>query len=252
MLAAITIVVVAGVGALFAILPPVAAQAGPSATRSFDTDTVAPGGVVVVTIMAADYGGFGRVTETLPAGFAYVSTDLDDTQVTDNTGTNREVGFTLQGDSSFTYTVTASSVEDVYTFSGSLRDSDRMDTPVGGDSMVTVEAPPVPQASATRSFDTDTVAPGGVVVVTIMAANYGGFGRVTEMLPAGFAYVSSNLQDENEQVLATGQEVRFTLQQEDSFTYTVTASSVEDVYTFSGSLRDSDRMDTPMSAVIPW
>ena len=42
----------------------------------------------------------------------------------------------------------------------------------------------------------------------------------------------------------TGQDVRFTLQGERSFTYTVTASSTEGSYPFEGSLRDSDRMDS--------
>ena len=50
-----------------------AAEYGPSATRSFDKASVAPGGRVTVTIQVSSYyGGIGRVTETLPAGFAYV------------------------------------------------------------------------------------------------------------------------------------------------------------------------------------
>ena len=37
---------------------------------------MAPSGRVVVTITAANYGQAGGVTETLPAGFAYVSSSL--------------------------------------------------------------------------------------------------------------------------------------------------------------------------------
>ena len=74
------------------------------ATRSFSEASVALGGEVVVTI-AANYGQAGGVTETLPDGFTYESSDLDTSQVT---VTGREVRFTLQGDTSFTYTVTAS------------------------------------------------------------------------------------------------------------------------------------------------
>ena len=48
-------------------------------------------------------------------------------------------------------------------------------------------------ASATRSFNPATVAPGGTVTVTIEAANYGQAGGVTETLPSGFSYVSSSL-----------------------------------------------------------
>ena len=36
---------------------------------------------MVVTIAAADYGQAGGVTETLPAGFVYVSSSLDDGKV---------------------------------------------------------------------------------------------------------------------------------------------------------------------------
>ena len=98
----------------------------------FDQDTVAPGGQVVVTIAAAGYGSLGAVTETLPAGFSYVSSSLTEegevTKVDDRT-----VRFTLQGaDKTFTYTVTASDTARRYDFSGKLRDADRADHDVGG------------------------------------------------------------------------------------------------------------------------
>ena len=38
-------------------------------------------GQVMVTIAASGYGGFGAVTETLPAGFSYVSSSIDADQV---------------------------------------------------------------------------------------------------------------------------------------------------------------------------
>ena len=41
---------------------------------------------MVVTIAAADYGSAGGVTETLPAGFAYVSSSLAASQVTELSG----------------------------------------------------------------------------------------------------------------------------------------------------------------------
>ena len=51
--------------------------------------------------------------------------------------------FTLQGaDKTFTYTVTASSTPGSYAFSGALRDDDRMDHVVGGDTRIRVGAPP--------------------------------------------------------------------------------------------------------------
>ena len=241
-LAAIMVAVITGVVALTGILP-TSAQSDPStptpsATRSFSSATVAPGKQVTVTIEAANYGQAGGVTETLPNGFAYVSSSLSPSQV-DESGQN--VRFTLQGDTSFNYTVTASSTPDSYTFSGTLRDFERADHAVGGASNVTVEAPSTPAPSATRSFSSATVAPGKQVTVTIEAANYGQAGGVTETLPNGFAYVSSSLSPS--QVDESGQNVRFTLQGDTSFNYTVTASSTPDSYTFSGTLRDFERAD---------
>ena len=209
----------------------------PSATRSFDKTTVEPGENVTVTITAGNYGGVGAVTEMLPDGFSYVSSDLDTEQVTEVD--TRTVRFTLRGDSRFTYTVTASSAEGPHDFSGELRDSDLTDHDVGGATMVTVEAA---APSATRSFDKTTVEPGGSVTVTITAGNYGGVGAVTEMLPDGFSYVSSDLDTEQVTEVDT-RTVRFTLRGDSRFTYTITASSVERSHTFSGTLRDSDLTD---------
>ena len=112
-----------------------------SAARSFSPATVAPGGRVTVTITAANYGLAGGVTETLPAGFSYVSSTHASNQVIHPVeGNSQMVRFTLQGETSLTYTVTASSVEGSYTFSGTLRGSDRNDHTVGGASMVTVSS----------------------------------------------------------------------------------------------------------------
>ena len=98
-----------------------------------------------------------------------------------------------------------------------------------------------PRPAPPAAFSPATVDPGGQVVVTITASNYGQAGGVTEMLPAGFTYVSSSLDDS--QVNVSGQRARFILQADTSFTYTVTASSTAGSHTFSGTLRDSDRND---------
>ena len=115
---------------------PLAAQTGASVSRSFDSSTVAPGGEVTVTITALSFGIGGSLTETLPAGFTYGSSSLDDFQVS---STGQDVTFLLlSDDNSFTYTVTASSTEGPYTFSGTLTDGDRDDHTVGGDTDITV------------------------------------------------------------------------------------------------------------------
>ena len=65
------------------------------------------------------------------------------------------------------------------------------------------------------------------------------------MLPAGFGCVSSGLDDE--EVQATGQHVRCTLQGEAiSSPYIANPPSEKGAYSFSGMLRDSDRKDTPI------
>ena len=107
------------------------------AIRSFSPPSVAPAGEVVVMITASGYGKFGAVTETLPPGFSYVSSSLEDDSVTVN---SREVRFSLFGQTAFTYTVTASSTEGTYSFSGVLRNSDREEVPVGGALTIAVAA----------------------------------------------------------------------------------------------------------------
>ena len=99
------------------------------ATRSFSPPSVAPAGEVVVMISASGYGSFGAVTETLPSGFSYVSSSLEDDSVTVN---GREVRFRLLGETDFTYTVAAPDAAGTYSFSGVLRNSDREEVPVGG------------------------------------------------------------------------------------------------------------------------
>ena len=107
------------------------------AIRSFSPPSVAPAGEVVVMITASGYDRFGAVTETLPPGFSYVSSSLEDSGVTD---VGREVRFSLFGQTAFTYTVTAPSAEGTYSFSGVLRNSDREDVPVGGALTIAVAA----------------------------------------------------------------------------------------------------------------
>ena len=234
-----TMMVAAMVGLL--VLPLVSAQGRPSAARSFDKPTVEPGREVVVTIAVANYGQGGGITETLPGGFTYESSSLAANEIE---VTGQDVRFILQGTTSFTYTVTASSTTGSHRFSGTLRDFELDDYPVGGASSVTVEATAGPTPSAARSFDKPTVEPGREVVVTIAVANYGQGGGITETLPGGFTYESSSLAANEIEV--TGQDVRFILQGTTSFTYTVTASSTTGSHRFSGTLRDFELDDYPV------
>ena len=85
---------------------------------------------------------------------------------------------------------------------------------------------------------------GGQVEVTIDVSGYGASGTVMETLPGGFTYVStSGLPDAS--VTESGQAVTFTLLDETSFTYTVTASDTAGDYAFEGVLTDED--DRPLA-----
>ena len=136
MLAVMMVAAITGALGLFGTAP-VAAQVSASATRSFSPATVAPGGQVTVTINAANYGPSGSVTERLPQGFNYASSSLDSERVDVDP---QQVIFTLKGETSFTYTVTAPSATGPYTFSGTLSDSERNEYAVGGAARVTVSS----------------------------------------------------------------------------------------------------------------
>jgi hypothetical protein len=126
-----------------------------TATRSLPSASVAPGANFNVVITASGYGTMGRVEETLPAGFSYVSSTLVPAAVTH---TGQVYKFTLLGDASFTYTVKASSTVGSYTFNGVLKDENLASNLVGGNSLVTVSTTtptPTPFVSV-ESYDTNS------------------------------------------------------------------------------------------------
>ena len=209
--------------------PPVT---GPNATRSFSASTVAAGGMLNVTITAAGYGDTGLVTETLPEGFTYVSSDPEG--IGEESG--QDVAFVLLFGDTFTYTVSASDMAGTYSFTGTLADIDKTEVDVGGASTVVVEAVAGPRA--TRSFSTTSVVPDGQFNVTVTGADYGLAGLVVETLPNGFTYVASASADA---AVENGQELSFVLIGEnESITYAVNAPSTEGSYSFSGTLEDFD------------
>ena len=137
-LAALLLSVVGGL-TLMSSSSPLAAQTSPSATRSFAPATVAPSGMVTVTVAVANYGGVGRVTETIPSEFAYVDGSLSSTPA--NTASismaNSDiaqgvVAVNLLGASSISYQATAPTAEDTYDFSGTVRHQDGTEADVGG------------------------------------------------------------------------------------------------------------------------
>ena len=218
--------------------PPVT---GPNATRSFSSSTVEAGGMLDVTITAANYGETGLVTETLPAGFSYVSSTPPGLGEASGQG----VAFVLLFGDTFTYTVTASAVAGTHSFNGVLTDVEKTDVAVGGASTVVVEAVAGPRAS--RSLSSTTVAPGGQLRVTISANDYGQSGLVHETLPNGFTYVSSSPDGIAE---VNGQVVSFVLLgANESFTYTVGAPDTVGSYSFDGELVDFEKDTYPVGGL---
>ena len=115
-----------------------------SAVRSFSQSWAPPGGRLVVTITATNYGGFGQVEETLPEVFSFTGSSLSEGSVTVD---GQTVSFVLLGDGSFTYTVDAPDEEGAYAFSGVLKDANREESVIGGASQVLVG--PEPAAAPT-------------------------------------------------------------------------------------------------------
>ena len=210
-----------------------------SATRTIDS-TINAGEEVTVIITVADYGGVGEVVEVLPEGFTYVSTTHEDLL-----REGQRLSFSLVGEESFRYTVTAPTRTGSYDFDGTLTYGQLMETRVGGVFAVTVQTPALPRGSATRSFSPSPVNPGGQLTVTITLGNYGGVGEVVEVLPEGFTYVSTTHED----LLREGQRLSFSLVGEESFRYTVTAPTRTGSYDFDGTLTYGQLMETRVGGV---
>ena len=150
-LAAITL---AG-SALVRLPGPVDAQLH-GATRSFSATEVEPGGILEVSVFAADFGSFGQVMETLPAGFVYVGSDLPDSAVTvEATG----LSFVLLGVDSLTYTVKAPVEEGDYTFSGIIKDQGKQRLQVLGADTVHVRFRPAPDGEGEPTPPSDGALP---------------------------------------------------------------------------------------------
>ena len=137
-LAALLLSVVGGL-TLMSSTSPLAAQTDPSATRSFEPASVEPGGTVTVNIDIEGVAVAGSVTETVPAGFTYVST----TGIPLNAeASDLDMGilvFPFLGTNDFSYVLTAPSTEDSYPFDGTLNPGpDTQPVDVGGADTVTV------------------------------------------------------------------------------------------------------------------
>ena len=82
---------------------------------------------------------------------------------------------------------------------------------------------------------------GGDLDVMVTPRGYSRFGQVVETLPNGFSYTSSTLSDVG--VAIEGQEAVFTLLEDETFTYTVTATGMNGIASFFGVLKDWDKAE---------
>ena len=208
-----------------------------TAARTLPDEPVTAGESFTVTIKIADYGGFGSINETLPEGFCYLTSSLIPQGVTVEYETNI-VTFTLYSETSFTYTVEAPDTEGTYTFSGILKDKDKNENEVGGDTEIEVKEAEEGdvEPTATRTLPEEPISGGTNFTIEIEASHYGTQGHVVETLPEGFVYGNSTLITERVEV--EDNTVEFTLRGEPSFTYTVAAPETEGTYTVSGILID--------------
>ena len=126
--------------------PGVVGASGHSATRTLASPWALPESEVQVTIAVQDYGAFAQVVETLPQGFSFVGSSLPDVAVEVGLGT---LTFTLLGEKELTYTVQAPAVEATYSFSGIVRDQNKTEEQVGGDSSLRVGPEPTPTPTPT-------------------------------------------------------------------------------------------------------
>ena len=240
---ALKLVAVAGIAVglgLMLLMQAAAQQAAVTATRSFNPDSVqAGGGEVTVTIDIAGSYGVGSVTETLPTGFSLVTGSVTPSDII-ATDIGQQVRFALIGEPSFSYKVTSSDQQGTHPFTGELvYGLDRTTVTVSEATSLTVTAAAQQTGvTATRSFNPTSVPAGGgdEVTVTIDIAGSYGVGSVTETLPTGFSLVTGSVTPSD--IIATdiGQQVRFALIGEPSFSYKVTSSDQQGTHPFTGEL----------------
>jgi hypothetical protein len=131
---------------MMALFPAVANAQTPTVTRSFSATSVAAGGELEVTVTHSGDGRFGQLVETLPEGFSLVSSspgsdDVDISEVDGQVVITFLAGKTLEYRvTELEYTVTAAAGSEAGSFSGVLKDEDKVEHTVSGQTQVTVEA----------------------------------------------------------------------------------------------------------------
>jgi hypothetical protein len=189
------------------------------AARIVSSECVQPGEEITVTIELPVIGVSGLVVETLCDGWSYTSMSLEHYQVTEDGNT---ITFTLAGDTTFTYVVTAPDTHDAScTITGIFKDMNQVDWTIAQDPICTCSGT---LPTLVRTVPADCIDPNSQFTVTVESP---GTGVVTETLCNDWTYVSSSL--DACQVTTDGNAVTFTLENDASFTYTVQAPDTENV-----------------------
>ncbi len=137
--------------ALVMILPTAAGAVTSSRTMPASVNVNTP---ITVSIAVSDYGSAGTVIETIPDGFIYIDSTIDTSQVAASVNT---VTFTLFGETIFDYTIIASSNAGTYAFDGIIKDFDKNEFTIGGDtSIILVEETVEPVNDPTPDEQTTT------------------------------------------------------------------------------------------------
>ena len=134
------------------------------AARAFSQSRVQPGGEVVVTVTSSGLGILAFMSERMPNGFSYVSSNLESDFVRFS---GAGIYATLIGRSVFEYTVTASAEEGSYSFSGSALGFDGLWRPITGATGITVQAAPSVELSHSTGSESLLVRPYSPISVTV-------------------------------------------------------------------------------------
>ncbi|QNK64746.1 DUF11 domain-containing protein [Pedobacter sp. PAMC26386] len=203
-----------------------------SVVKTVNNSTPAVGSNVVFTLLVTNNGpsaGTGIiVTDLLPAGYTYVSSTPPAGTTYNNVTGLWTIG-TLANAATSTLTITATvNATGPYGNTATITGTENDPTPGNNTSTTTPTPTPTTDRSVVKTVNNATPAVGSNVVFTLVATNNGpstGTGiTVTDLLPAGYTYVSSNPSAGTTYTSGTGLWTIGTLTNGTSSTLTITAT----------------------------
>ncbi|MBC8988471.1 DUF11 domain-containing protein, partial [Pedobacter sp. N36a] len=225
-----------------------------SVVKTVNNATPAVGSNVVFTVVATNNGpsaGTGiTVTDLLPAGYTYVSsTPPAGTTYVPGTGLWTIGALANTGTSTLTITATVNAAGP-YANTATISGTENDPSPANNTSTVTPVPVPTTDRSVVKTVNNATPAVGSNVVFTVVATNNGpspGTGiTVTDLLPAGYTYVSSTPPAGTTYVSGTGLWTIGTLGNGASSTLTITATvNATGAYANTATITGTENDPTP-------